>query len=135
MLKDSEILLSLTPLELIRAQVLSSFEMSGRTLRETFCQHHKCAPADFERKVFWRCLYRHAVPLASVLRALDPAFFEEDATMIRQVGFATDLREVDASLKDYHYVNHARRHWLRTGLRIRVSGRRVRHLAEQVFAG
>jgi hypothetical protein len=53
--------------------------------------------------------------------------------VIQQVGLARDLEEVDAALSDFHYVNHAHRHWLRTGLKMRISGRKVRMLAASLL--
>jgi hypothetical protein len=55
--------------------------------------------------------------------------------LIQQLALARDLEEVEANLRDFQYVNVARRHWLRTGLKVRVSGRRVATLARAVLAG
>ena len=73
------------------------------------------------------------MPFAPVLRKLTPTFFREDLQLIQQLGLDQDLEEVDAALSDFHYVNRARRHWLRTGLKIRLSGRRVRELAAELL--
>ena len=108
--------------------------MNQKTLQDTFCERQDCTAAQFENQIFWRCLYPHAVPLAWVLKKLNPSFFMDDRTLIQQLGFDRDLDEVDANLRDFQYVNNARRHWLRTGLKIRVSGRRVASLARKLFA-
>ena len=99
------------------------------TFEEAFCARYRCPAARFPDRAFRLCLYSHAVPLALVLRKLSPSFFREDFQLIQQVGLDQDLEEVDAALSDFQYVNRARRHWLRTGLKIRLSGRKVRALA------
>jgi hypothetical protein len=71
--------------------------------------------------------------MALVLRKLAPAFFREDLQLIQQLGLDRDLEEVDAALNDFQYVNRARRHWLRTGLKIRLSGRKARELAADLL--
>ena len=68
-----------------------------------------------------------------MLRRLSPAFFREDLQLIQQVGLDKDLEEVDAALSDFRYVNRARQHWLRTGLKVRLSGRKVRELAAELL--
>jgi len=108
--------------------------MNNKTFQEIFCRSQKCDPSDFRDRVFWRCLYRHAIPLAYVLKKLTPDFFIDDHTLIQQVALDRDLEEVEANLKDFQYVNNARRHWLRTGLKVRVSGRKVASLARSVFS-
>jgi len=40
-----------------------------KTFKEAFCERFKCPPERYEQKVFLRCLYRHALPVASVSRA------------------------------------------------------------------
>ena len=107
--------------------------MNHKTFQEIFCENRQCDLAEFKDRVFWCCVYRQTVPLAYVLRKLNPAFFADDDTLIRQVALDRDLEEIDANLKDFHYVNRARRHWLRTGLKVRVSGRKVASLARTLF--
>jgi len=103
------------------------------TFQEAFCARFHCPAAQFHERAFRRCLYSHAVPIAPVLRRLAPAFFREDLQLIQQIGLDRDLEEVDAALSDFQYVNRARQHWLRTGLKIRLSGRRVRELAADLL--
>ena len=71
--------------------------------------------------------------VAPVLRWLSPALFQEDRQVVHQLGLCRDLEEVDAALSDFQYVNRARRHWLRTGLKIRLSGRKSRALAAELL--
>jgi hypothetical protein len=99
------------------------------TIQEAFCARHQCPVAQFPQRVFRLCLYSHAVPVALVLGKLNPGLFREDRQVIEQLGLARDLEEVDAALSDFQYVNQARPHWLRTGFKVRLSGRKLRMLA------
>jgi len=106
--------------------------MAGRPFKTLFCERFDCAPDRFAETVFRRCLYRHAVPLALFMGRLQAALFAEDRRAIEQFGIATELNQVRAIIKDLAYVNRLNRHWLRTGLSVRVSGRRLYALAEQL---
>jgi len=64
-----------------------------------------------------------------LLRKLKPDFFAEDFKFIRYLGEAIGSREVKASAADFQDANFARRTFLRTSLRIRVSGRKAARLA------
>jgi hypothetical protein len=103
------------------------------TVAEAFCARQKCPPAHYPDRAFRQCLYTHATPVALLLRSLSPRLFHEDQQVIHQVGLAHNLEEVDAVLSDFQYVNTTRRHWLRTGLKIRISGRKLRLLAASVL--
>jgi hypothetical protein len=106
--------------------------MAGRPFKTLFCDRFDCAPDRFAETVFRRCLYRHAVPLALFMGRLQAALFAEDRRAIEQFGIATELNQVRAIIKDLAYVNRLNRHWLRTGLSVRLSGRRLYALAEQL---
>ncbi len=98
-----------------------------------FCERFRCPPAEFQHRVFKRCFYSHARLLAPVLRKVRPEFFTEDFKFIHYLAEATDLREALACAADFQDANMARRNFWRTGLRIRVSGRKAARLAEVVF--
>jgi hypothetical protein len=99
------------------------------TVAEAYCARHHCSPSHFEERVFRECLHSHAAPFAALLFRSSPKKFREDQLVIQQVGLARTLEEVDAALSDFQYINHSQRHWLRTGLKIRISGRKLRMLA------
>jgi hypothetical protein len=103
------------------------------TVAEAYCARHQCPPSRYEERVFRECLYSHAAPFASFLFTLSPKRFREDRQVIHQVGLARTLDEIDAALSDFHYVNHSRPDWLRTSLKIRVSGRKVRVMATSLL--
>jgi hypothetical protein len=102
-------------------------------LKMLFCRRFDCAPDEFEERAFWKCLPWHARLVAPVVRRLDPDFFDKDFKFIRYLGMATGGREVQAEILSFQDVNRAQPNWLRTGLRIRVSGRKGAALAERLF--
>jgi hypothetical protein len=68
-----------------------------------------------------------------VLRAIKPAFFLDDFNFIRYLGDAMDARQAKVDVLDFKDMD--RKHWrlLHSGLRIRVSHRKARRLAFQLF--
>lgn len=102
--------------------------------RSGFCAQMCCADSAFERALFWRGLYRHAMPLAFLLRLTAPRFFREDLEFIRWVGGAGSLAEVEEDIERFRYGNRVRAHWLRTGCRIHLNPRRVWALACRCLA-
>ena len=71
------------------------------SLRERFCAAHGCRPDDFVRVVFWRCLHRHAVPLAPVCAALHADYFAADRDLITSAGRVRSLRELNEEIRDF----------------------------------
>jgi hypothetical protein len=103
------------------------------TVAEAFCAHHRCPLSQFQERALRQCLHSHAVPFGYLFFTLVPKNFREDQLVIQQVGLARNLEEVDAALSDFHYINHSRPHWLRTGLKIRISGRKLRMMAASLL--
>ena len=101
--------------------------------RSLFCQRFHCPAAEYEKRAFLKCLPWHARFIAPVLHTLNPACFELDFRFIRDLGATTGWRDVNFEVASFQDVNRARRSLLRTGLRIRVSGRRAAQLAERIF--
>jgi hypothetical protein len=105
--------------------------MKSVNLRDAFCTRYRCAESDFERMFFRRAVYRHALPLAMVIRWWLPRFFRRDADFIQWVGRAVNLADVRTELSDFEYGNWVSPHWLRTGFLIRLNPTRVKALAKQ----
>jgi hypothetical protein len=97
------------------------------------CQKFGCPPSEYEEKVFRKCLYWHARLLAPVVRRVTPDFFMEDFKFIRYLGDSTGLREINADLMNYRDANLGNPSFWRTGLKIRVSGRKASKLAQLLF--
>jgi hypothetical protein len=99
-----------------------------------FCERLNCPPADYEDRAFTQCLYGHARLLAPVIRWLSPDFFAEDLKLIQELGMASDWQEAHSEISTFQDANRATRSLWRTGLRIRVSGRKAAVLAQQLFS-
>jgi hypothetical protein len=105
---------------------------SGRCFREAVCAKLGCAPEAYAQTVFWHCLYSHARLPAKVLARLRPNFFEDDLDLIRVVDDA-ETRAAFRREMDLHRYHHPLQGFLREVLRIRVSGKKLTHLATQVL--
>jgi hypothetical protein len=69
-----------------------------------------------------------------VVQKLNPDFFAEDFNFIRHLSVATNWREAREDVIDFREAHASRRSFLRTGLKIRVSGRKASKLVQQLFA-
>lgn len=105
-----------------------------RTFRVAFCARAQCEDSAFEGTLFWRGLYRHAVPLAFLIRCVAPRFFRDDDELIRQLGRDRSIEEIADDIEHFEYGNRVRPHWLRTGLRIHLNPQRIEALARRCLA-
>lgn len=104
----------------------------NKSFAEIFCSHHGLPPARYVPALFRRILYPHAVPLAPVLRLFSRTYFEPDFELIRNVSFATQWQELRDAISEFH--SHPRsRDFLRSRLRLRVSTRRLEHVAHHLI--
>lgn len=103
------------------------------SFQAAYCARFQCGAGQFARRVFWRCLYPHAAPAARVLLWVWPRFFQMDFEGIAHLGQTLSWQEFNAELATLTYHNHLRRGSLRGLLRLRVSGRRMRRLAHELF--
>jgi hypothetical protein len=99
-----------------------------RDFQALFCERFACSAEEFEELLFWRCLYRHALPLAAVLRRTQPTFFTEDFSFLRELRRVNSTSEVVGELNRFYGRNVRDRSWLRKSCHIRVSGKRVLRL-------
>ena len=70
-----------------------------------------------------------------MMRKLRPGFFESDFKFIRHLGVSTGMEEAVSDALDFQDANKAKPSLLRTGLRIRVSGRKAFGLAQRYCSG
>jgi hypothetical protein len=107
-----------------------SLDMESRpkTFRELFCEQFECPPEKFEEELFWKSVYRRALPLARLIHWLHPHFFQRDFAALRQLGVTTGHREFQSELQDYRYHLHSYGHWAQKTLRVRISGQRLNRL-------
>src|SRR5581483_4019434 len=101
---------------------------------QELCSERFGRPAvDYEKVVFWWCLYEHASIPARIIHRLNPDFFRWDFELLRTVGKATDLNELSVDLNNFRYQQRSEG-LLRGLLRVRISGQRVLNLGSRLFA-
>jgi hypothetical protein len=102
-------------------------------LRALFCERFSCAPADFEKRFFWKCLYPHARMIVPLLRLVNPDWFERDLRFIRCFGDAKDWKDAKSEIVAFRYEDRFHPRFLRNTLRIRISRRKANQLAVRLF--
>lgn len=108
-------------------------EVSKRSFREAVCGQFGCSPGAYAETVFRRCLYRHAVLPAWIIRRFIPDFFHLDFELIRIVATFTHTDEVWGEIR-LHRAEHPPIGFLRRNLRMRVSFQRLLDLSTQLLA-
>jgi hypothetical protein len=78
-------------------------------------------------------LYWHARLLAPVIRAISPSFFEEDFKFIRYLANANDARQAKVDVLDFKDSDRKNWRMFHSGFKIRVSHRKARRIAFQIF--
>ncbi len=105
----------------------------ARSFCQAYCQRNRCDPRRFRRRIFWRCLYPHALVLAPVIWLLEPGFFGPDLGLIDEVGEATSSEEVAGDIDGFVDTCQLSGGFLRQRLRIRISGQKLLQLAASCF--
>lgn len=95
------------------------------TFREAYCAAHRCSPEQFGWAVFRRCLHRHALLVAPILRLGDPTFFQADFEVITAIGRATSQLELQVLIDEFENRRVVERDLLHATLRIRLSNFRL----------
>lgn len=101
-----------------------------RTFRQIYCERNRCSAEEYHHRLFWQCLYPHAVPIAWLLRWAHRRYFVADEALIRLVADAVTMRVVREEVRDYFWDSN-NRGWLRRVANIRVSGQRLKNLARR----
>ena len=104
-----------------------------RTFAEIFCAQQHIAPEKFVRAVFWRCLYRRALPVAPIILMLDGEYFRPDFDFIASMGRSNQPEDQHEELVDFCIDSRNHNFW-RGRLRLRVSGARLNRLMQRVVA-
>src|SRR5262249_35501562 len=97
--------------------------------RTAFCKKFQCSREDFNERVFWKFLYRHALPFAASLGWMNREFFQPDLDLIHSLASTTTLSEVKAEASFIRHDQRMQAGFLRGTLRMRISGRRLADLA------
>lgn len=98
-----------------------------------FCESARCPESEFARRVFWRCLPPHAVPVAFLLGGWRGDYFSLDRELIQAAGRAANLRQVREEITDY-FLQRENARWLRRRGLVRVSTSRLQKLAKRHFS-
>lgn len=103
------------------------------TLREAYAAVYDCRPAEFEHRVFWRCLYPHAGVPARWMWWVERDFFRTDLETVHALGEAHSSAEVERAIDDLE--NHAlvERSLRRGTLGIRLSPSRLGRLLKPLL--
>lgn len=99
----------------------------GLTFDESWAQIHG-GNRDYVEGVFYRALYPHARWFARLVRFFYRNYFAADYAAIRWISAATTVQEVRSELANYRY-HHPERGVFRRALRLRVSSKRLVHMA------
>jgi hypothetical protein len=100
----------------------------AKTFQQLYCDRHGCALEKFEKKIFWSCLYPHAVPFAALLRWFDRDFFRRDFEYLYLIGLATDANEFRREVEALEFSGQLDDGAFRRLLRLRVSAERLMKL-------
>ena len=101
--------------------------MRPKSLAEMYCACTGIDKEDYLQTVFRHALYPHARLLVPLVRFLRREHFLSDYDFVNDVGSLLQFRDFDLAVSAY--VNHpANRGWLRHGVRLRVSVRRLRRV-------
>lgn len=109
-----------------------STEPTFANFREAFCARYGCKPSHYARKVFWKCLHRHALLPVLFTGGIEPERFQRDLEVLHQLGDASSARELEQILNDFNSVNRLERGFFRRVLRLRVSGERIAGLYREL---
>ncbi len=94
------------------------------TFEDIFCERHETSPAEFTKRVFWKCLHRRAILVVPILSLLRPNYFDPERALIARVRYAEKMNQVWEELREY-FTHPNSQGWLRRKAGIRISGRRL----------
>ena len=103
------------------------------SLREAYAAVYDCRPEEFERRVFWRCLYPHAGLLAWWMWWVEREFFRTDLEAVEALAEARCDAELRRAIDDLENHGLVERSLRRGRLRIRLSTSRLRRVLEPLM--
>ena len=101
--------------------------------KEAYCAAHRCAPERYDRSVFHRCLYRHAVLLARPVWWWDRHIFQPDFELIAALGQATTETELQILIDEFENYRQIERAVLHATFHIRLSTTRLRATFQELL--
>ncbi len=105
----------------------------SKSFKTIYCETYRCDPNDYVKRVFSRCLFWHAVPLAPIIARIDPFFFQEDLEFIREIGEVRNSGEFKSELNRFYGRNLRDQNWIRRKLLLRVSAKKLLKLKDLTF--
>lgn len=104
------------------------------SFRELFCQKYRCPLNSFEKKLFWRSLYRKSWLVSRLIFLFNPAYFDRDLAVIQKLGNSTNPSEFEREIDAYQRrtrleIGSVRVRWL-----LRISGRRLMRIKKEVVS-
>ncbi len=99
------------------------------TFQNAFCTRTRCGEAGFEKTLFRRAVYPHALLLAWLIRRVAPGFFKEDMEFIRWLGGQSSFSRIREDIRRYRHETRFQRHWLRKRLRLSLDPDRLKEVA------
>ncbi len=95
------------------------------TLREAFAAVYRCTETDFDHRVFWKGLYRHAWLPAHWMWWAEREFFQTDIEAIHALGFVRCEADLERAIDDLENQGLVERSIRRGRLMIRLSPSRL----------
>ena len=96
--------------------------------REQAMAQWECDERAYLRRVFWCALPRVTLPLAALAWLVRRDFFARDFALIRELGQTREATEFFILIEQFRDETIRSGGWARNFLKLRVSGRRLRHL-------
>ena len=93
-----------------------------------YCRAQHCAPADYQRRVLNACLYPAARVLAPFINLIAKDFFAPDRALVDAVAHCTTMAAIREEMHHY-FINPENAGFLRSKAKLRLSTKRLQHLA------
>lgn len=103
-----------------------------RNVQDAFCHRFRCAPEQFDRKVFFRTLHPFRSLLALPIWWFNRQIFAVDLDLVQSFGKSVSKAECSALLEEFYNSNKIERGFRRGSLKIRVSGTRIVQLRDEL---
>jgi len=101
--------------------------------KSLFCKLYHCPPEEFEERAFGACLHWRARPLAPILRAIAPRYFDPDFAFIGYLAKAPGRRDAMNELAAFVEASKTKGGLAREFLHIRISPRKTSQLIARIF--
>jgi hypothetical protein len=101
--------------------------------RDLFCERSGHKTEKFEKKLFWKLMNPDLKALAFVIGCVRPGFFRKDFEYIRRIAYAEDKSEVIGIINRFAFDREFNGGLLRGFFHVRISGRRLVQVANQLF--